>query len=496
MSDNATLTIENFECRIGLAGTINPGVVRDAVERVARDDLATALDRLELPEAGDAVYRLRHLQLELWTAVEAEPRQALAARWGRALGVALQRALQGDDPAQVVRFESPQAFTLHFLRDLVDGRAWHLWYYEEFAVLRLLPDERAALELLIHRPDWLLALLRELMGSGHGDRLLARWTAADLARLWAALGLRPAPATAHGLATVAPAWLRAGSQVALNGGTDEDARARDALRLWLAAPPHNVATMNAARLLIDVAALLRLTPAARGLLLMQSEFYPDLLAQIQSYNGLARLQGLTESAPGRAVLARAAEIVVRRESTGSGDARMLSSPAGSVFLLLGPLRELDLWQKWRDRDGEAAARRYLFIVALKALGDRRSLLFRDDRMLAAFAGLEEPPLATSGARPYAWLTPALEEALAAATALALRDFAALLPGFAGSSPAFLADKFLAHPATLLRGPDLWRVRLDGGPLRMVLRMAALPDRLSLPWLPLPLTCTVAEEVEP
>lgn len=493
MTGNPTLTIDRLNCRVRLAGGgINPGVVRDAIERAAGEELTAALAGLELPDQGDAVYRLRDLRLALWAAPGSEQDPALAARWAGAIGAALRRVLHSDDPARVVRFESPQAFTLHFLRDLIDGRAWNLWYYEEFAVLRLLPDARAALELLLSRPEWIVPLLRELMRGGHGARLLARWSAADLARLWAALGLRPAPATAAELAVVAPLWRSAPPL----GGTDDDARARDTFRLWLAAPIQDAATLNAARLLVDVAALGQLVPEARGVLLMQTEFYPHLIARLTARGALEWVGALPDSVAGRAVLAAAAEIVAPRAAGAADDALALHSPVGGVFLLLAVLPRLGLWEEWLAAAGEDTARRYLFVLALKALGDQLQPSHFGDRLLAAFAGLDEPPPAEPGAG-FGWLSPALDEMLSAATQRALRRFAALLPsGFADSSPAYLADRFLAHPAVLRRGQEEWQVRLEGGPLRMVLRMAPLPSQVRAPWLPLPVALLIDEESRP
>ncbi len=465
MTGNPTLTIDRLNCSVRLAGSVNPGVVRDAIERAAREELAAALAGLELPDEGDAVYRLRDLRLSLVAAPGAEPDEDLATRWGRAIGAALHQVLRNDDPARVVHFASPQAFTLHFLRDLSDGRAWNLWYYEEFAVLRLLPDAAAALELLLSRPEWIVALLRELMRDSRGARLLARWSATDLARLWAALGLRPAPPTDAGLAVVASLW-RAGA--ARGGATDEDARARDALRLWLAAPTTDAMTLNAARLLVDVAALVKLVPEVRGVLLMQTEFYPRLLERLAARGALGWLGPLTDSAPGRAMLARAAEAVTPITSAGQASDDALGSPVGGDFLLLAVLPGLGFWEQWLAADGEDAARRYLFVLALKTLGDRQEASHFDDRLLAAFAGLDEPPLAEPGPG-FAWLLPELDEMVSAAAALALHRFAALLPaGFEDSSPAYLADKFLTQPAVLRRRPDEWRVSyvprtgLEGG----------------------------------
>ena len=559
MPAETTLTVERLTCHVRVAeGQSNPGATRDALEQIARQELTAALGGLSLPleESEETVYRLRSLRMGLWLEAAPEARQATAARWSRAIAAAVIRDVQRGDPNQVMRFDSPHDYLLHLLRDLVDGRAWGLWYYQEFSLWRALPDERAALELLVQRPAWIASLLAALMQSGHAERLLARWQAADLARLWGALGYNFVLPSEGELMDGLDRHARAWDAVSLSGGADADGRARDTLLLWLSSSTRDERAYSLARAVVDLSALKRHGSAARGLQ-MESEFSSLLARRIaeRGTDGLLSVHSQVSS---------------------------FSSPVGAIALLALGLADLGLWETWIAHMPESEARRCLFAVALKALGSRRAPLRLSDPAPAALAGLETPPAADArltveqdtgpppwleelprlaarhhpahtwqlsaatsrdvnilrdetanqwlSARPassdplvgwaaglpdprppdassgakleaeaehlllgrrlgYPWLTPSLDAALAAAASLVLRRVAAWLPNFQASSPAYLATQFLAQPARWSPGG---RVSLDGGPLRLVLSLAALPERLSLPWLPQPLSFMLQE----
>ena len=90
---------------------------------------------------------------------------------------------------------------------------------------------------------------------------------------------------------------------------------------------------------------------------------------------------------------------------------------------------------------------------------------------------------------YPWLTPPLDANLSVVASLVLRRTAERLPGFGISSPAYLARQFLAQPASLALDSSGLTVRLGGGPLGVVLRLALLPDASEIPWLQYPLSLT-------
>jgi hypothetical protein len=556
------LTIQRLGCQISLpAGMEQPAAALDRLTRIAERDLAgvcaEALD--SLPDDGDAIYRIRRLHLALWVDLQGMSEADIARRWGRLLAGSVARTLHSGGPDAVMRFESPHHFVASFLRDLIDGQAWQRWYYDEFKLLQRLPTPQLAVQMLAARPAWLAPILHDLAATGHAERLVESWRQGEIEQLWAALGFAATPVLAGQADALTIAWRSA----ALSGGVDGDARARDRLRLWLHLAAHDRSLAQQAALaatlhaLVELAALLRSEPEMAPLLLMETEPYPALLRRIAA-GPLAETAGwlapLTASAGGRRALAQLLPLVEARPAARSAgatprpqteaaarrsglDALALASPVGSVFLLAPGLAELDLWRRWLDEQGEDAARRYLFTVALKALGRERAPLHLGDRMLAAFAGLAEPPAADlrlpaepdrpagawAGSLPavaarwypaharqwqaatveaeaqhlqlgqklgYPWLTPTLDAALSVVTSLALRRMAARLPRFDQASPAYLAHHFLAQPATLRTDQHAWTVQLSGGPLAVVLRMASLPDSIDLPWLPLPLRLTL------
>jgi hypothetical protein len=272
----------------------------------------------------------------------------------------------------------------------------------------------------------------------------------------------------------------------------------------------------------------------------------------------------------------------------------LTSPVGSIFLLAPALAETRLWEYWQAEHGEETARGFIFALALKALGRSRAPLYLDDVMLASFAGLDQPPVATSRTRAdtderpemwpaaipeiaarwypeidrdltedtaeglevirdnkasfwlaawpagtrdtvdaqaiyqmllarqsgsprrmtdaeqsaleaeaahfqlgrrvgFPWLTPSVDAALSTATSLVLRRTAARLPRMGQSSPSYLATQFLAQPATVHYDNVSATVELSGGPLGIVLRLAALPDWIHAPWLSRPVSLRVASD---
>jgi hypothetical protein len=579
------ITIDRLACEFNIPdGLENPASVADQLERIARHEIARACADAFAPLDDDAaVYRIRHIHLNLWIDTQAMTEADIAQRWGELLAQAITQAIRQGGAQQVMRFESPRQFVTAFLRDLLAGRAWSRWYCDEFRPLQRLPAQAVALQMCIARPDWIAPLLADL-----GDTLIERWTQADIAQLWDALNLpverarRASPDLLAELLALRP----------VSSGTTADARARDALRLWLALDrpqaardPRYIALIHT---LIDVLALLRTEPELSPLLAMRSPLYPALIRRIAASPLADVVEWLTAADPD--LLAQMAALPV--------ESAALVSPVGGVFLLLPALVEMGIWERWRADADDLTARRWLFAVALKALGHDRAPMLLGDALLAAFAGLDAPPLADArlplepdrppgawarslpdiaarwypthtrdlvagesggllilrdaaaghwleavetaqqdfekrhdpsdaaaghwlavgdwgnlgATRPptldeqtaldteaayfrlgqrlgYPWLTPSLDAALSAVTSLALRRTASRLPGFARSSAIYTARQFLATPAEF--DPDALALRLNGGPLGVVLSLAGLPWTVHAPWLEGPLALLVA-----
>ena len=243
------------------------------------------------------------------------------------------------------------------------------------------------------------------------------------------------------------------STLAVSGGVDASSRARDRLRLMLAVDASQSGTFTDRVLagvvgaVVDLTALLSLHPELEPVLAMESGLHPAAQRLVASGPLADAVPWLTQacaSAHGRKFLAQMTQVIAadstnhtlsafqpQHKSVGSSDrvrpsvstskdtdggsisgepaesdpsaseARPAfdrrpfrqSSSVGSIFLLAPALAELGIWDRWNDELGDETARRYLFILALKALGRERASLLLGDTALAAFAGLSEPPVA-------------------------------------------------------------------------------------------------------
>ena len=417
------LTIDRCACQYNIPNGIESvAAARDCLTRIVERDVPTICGAIvtSLPGDDEAVYRIRHLHLNLWVDLQGMSEAEITQRWGGLLAKAVMQAMQKGSSQQVRRFESPRHFITTFLKDLIDGRAWSCWYYEEFRLLQQLTVGAIAIQLLTARSAWISPILQDLSTTGHTPRLLERWNQGDIEQLWASLGFSPQPMTVLPSQSILGLL---GDLSALWKGTPRSrkavsvARARDRIRVWLAftethpnlAQNPEVASMIQA--LVDLAALLQTMPNLAPLLLMESGLYQAILRQIATGpvgDAVGWLVPLARTDQGRKYLARLAQIasagidlsIKQQVPISEAHTRAshpvlptLSSSVGSVFLLLLALVESGFWERWQHELGESLARRYLFIVALKALGREQAPMLLGDPVLATFAGLSEPPVA-------------------------------------------------------------------------------------------------------
>jgi hypothetical protein len=670
------LVIDRLACHINLPGGIEDAAsIAGRLERMARSDVAqVCAEHLDWPDEG-TVYRLRHLHLSLWLDKSSISTGKLSRRWGALLATAIMKSIRSGSARDLVRFPSPRHFVTAFLRDIVDGSGWGKWYYEEFNYLRRLPVGSVATQLLATHPAWIHPAMEELERTGHASRLLARMTANDLYRLWAALELplEPTPDLLLGTRIIEqstlPRLMSLWPSVPLSYGFDRRSRARDRFVMLLAANRVSIAESRGPELasiihaVVDLIALSRTAPDLAMVMMMRSPLYPQAVQRIASSpvgDALGWLTPMSRTQDGRTMLsalAEAASNIVRPRVLTNGDRSVLdpaarddpfpggtdsaeiitsdsdddrdhstqpldqsgrdsflpasdwnetgtaqprperilpalTSQVGSIFLLTPALIETRLWDHWLAERGEETARAFIYVLALKALGRSRALLYQSDPTIAAFAGLDRPPGVESrvavaddgypGAWPdelpkiasrwypeserdltmgiaeglrvlrdnrasywlaawpsenerlfdmsslnytdpsgqrrmarrmsddeqtefeaevnhlqlgrhigYPWLTPSLDAALSIAASLVLRRTAVRLPRMDQSSPSYLATQFLAQPATLRFHAAFDTVELSGGPLGIVLRLAALPEWIRAPWLPRPLSLNLA-----
>jgi hypothetical protein len=474
-------------------------LLRQRLDRAAAEHLAAALDGDALVDAaGDEVWLLRHLHVDLTVTADAVGRpEAVARAWSHQVRSALLAALQRGGDA-VVRFDSPAAWTARFAAEVAAGTAWDRWYLAAFSSLRPLPAGRAISEALLHGPGdaSVSSVLIELRRSGDLDRVLLALSPGDARRVIAAL-VPDGPMDASACRALARA-------VAAGGGV----RGPD--------DPHLPgATLRALAVALAPGGL---PPGAGGVagavivlgdLLRSCEQPAALVAMIRERRWAAALR-LAGAAPTGDVLAALEQLAVLAD----GDPGWLEDLASTVtsdpeaggitvatrfggLLLVWP-HVLDLWP---DPSPDAALHRLL--VAAELLGPEHVTALLRDPVLSRLCGLPGPPAPTRLAAARATVpvdalaTAAAEgpppdgghfggrdDAVTRFCALMLHRFAAGLPGFTHSSPGHLLRNFLDVPASLRVAVEGWRAQVDGPPLQVVLRMAGMTTLCyRLPWPP-------------
>lgn len=507
------LTIDRLTAHYFLpAGTPDTHSIQQRLDALVWQRLPAELNGRLQPPARDqtAVYRIRHLELNLWVDVAGMSDADIARRWSQLLLRAVSRALLVGADTEVVRFDDPAHFLAAFCADLLAGRAWSVdkgWVYAEFAPLRGLAVGQAVAYLLGARPELLLPVARRLQQSRQLEPLLRQMTRADVALLWQALGW----GEPEGIASAAQldVLLPRLRPVPLERG-GRDALARNLLRLFLAAAipqPELAAQSWVAAVSTHLAWLHQLWTARPAPFLWQALAAGEIA-------GIAPLQPLLDSldsdldAPrrwlqiamsnrqGRAYVARLAQNrqqITDNRQPSTDMTRSLATSFAGLALLLPFVRELG-WHELLDSAG-------LYQLLLRLVGRDHVPLAWGDGAAAWLAGVPDHLAEQARAQRIPWpdlaawaditelQTTADEAAMlgdwpgSGAALLLLRRFAAGLRGFAGSSPATLIRQFIHLPGQLHLSANALEVTILQAPLGVLLRMAHRDgDQGRLPWL--------------
>lgn len=229
------LTIANFEANYHLPqGTPDRMAVKERLDGVAAQLPVVLKDHLHSPPAEEtAVYRIRHIQLDLWLDSAGMTDSEMAQHWGRLLLHAIIQVLLYGGSDEVVRYNDHAHYLAAFLGDLLDGSAWSRWMYAEFSPLRGLPVGAVAAQLLAPRPELLVPVAEHLHRSQLLERLLQELSPADAALIWQrGLGFGPPEVGWHPPEDLLLAVLQiAGTNAALE--TTASGWHRNLLRLYL-----------------------------------------------------------------------------------------------------------------------------------------------------------------------------------------------------------------------------------------------------------------------
>ena len=511
----------------------------DVIETQLPEILATTLASM-LDRSGRDIWLIRRLDVELDLDVASVP-TTLARHWAAHIATALFHAMQSAG-SDVVHFASPAAQLARFLQDLAEGSVWQKWYHRPFEGLRALPVSSAVRTALLARPDVGLAALLSLPWPGRAH-IVEQLTAIDARRcgrglatrsgrptvdldaVYAALlaTLRQRPPELFAAGAVWPAALTLFLRVV---GDRPEARAPELADL-------TAAVVTLARCYRRHA--VREGQANQSSTALQAALHEGSISALTDAvppSDLQLLAPLLSGPPGRRQqLSRA----VRAAETASSAAGGLPATErvrrytdfGGLFMLLPLLQDMpwsDACSDWPDLGGCTATSVARYLCLIKVVGQARLLRAFRDPLWRDIAGIA-PSVQT--ASTAAWLTgltgaqleqfaavvadpppsqaptgtaqedalrelalppemcpvPTADRALGAATLALLRRCSHRLPGFSGSSPAYLFRNFLDVPARVDRQGDHFRVRLGRPPINAILAMTGLARaRFQLSWL--------------
>jgi hypothetical protein len=171
-------------------------VAEESLRRPAIHDVLRRIERSmaeELPEScalrlghwfdqsAEDVWLIRELNLTYTVDLSKPGAGDVAPEWSEQLAVRLAQVISrgADADEGVLYFASRAAYLVQFVLDLIAGRAWTKWYYEEFHSLAMLSPSRAIAESLTREPDVGARALAHLAEIGRLDEALQVLNAAD-----------------------------------------------------------------------------------------------------------------------------------------------------------------------------------------------------------------------------------------------------------------------------------------------------------------------------
>jgi hypothetical protein len=370
-----------------------------------------------LSVADPAVWRIRKLDVDFSLQGGLSPSDDVAQNWGQRMATDIHSVLdqekQGDS---VLRFPNGAAFVAQFVFDLVEGRAWEKWYYEEFADMRILSASQVVRSVLLRRDVLASQVILNLASSGRLEAVLPVLTESDAQTVYELCF--EGDSSAHpedGLEKWTGLVLELWNKFPLRAASHDGNRFRDALRLYGRTVTQFPLAGGDARMKMAIDGLLEL----RGIFsLIGSASQIDAIIQNLALGDFHNAAGLAHSAGAQnpnAALAFFAERMrgdvdwgaqvvavilgasyqqsfLTRQTISDGESFL--SSFGGIFLL-GPSFQALRFAELSDAVAEplescerssAVLRQF---TALKCLGSTRLADSADDPALRLFSGCEE-----------------------------------------------------------------------------------------------------------
>jgi hypothetical protein len=166
----------------------------ERLRRIVQSRVPAALERVLGPHlSSESLVFVRRVDLELVVDLGRADDDAIAAALSQRLARSLARALTGGPGDDIVVFESRVGFVASYVRDVIDGRADDLWYYDDFDGLRPLAKPARIAEAIVREPALALAVLMKLSAMRELRSVLDVLTRERAVQIWRALPLEPVP---------------------------------------------------------------------------------------------------------------------------------------------------------------------------------------------------------------------------------------------------------------------------------------------------------------
>jgi hypothetical protein len=444
-----TIRIQQFNAQYNVArNAIAPDssmTLQRRLDRVATDLLPRALDDqiVNSTDNNEPICFIQQMEVNLTLDPTHLDDRQLAAIWADALYKGILQALSHPDNSVLI-FQTRGEFLASFLEDLLWGRAWDYWYYEEFDSLRPKSLNQVALSVLLEDGDTGRDALQEVTRRGSLERLLAILSDREVEIVADRCLVPPSPRVI--LPNTLPVWIENLRSLFRSGLTLTFTLSRDMMRLYLnllRQHPELGPDVNLARFLRDVLQLRQTIVAMndRSAFLSylesdnwtaresdnwtarESDNWTARLNQLGRGNGQQLLMSLMRELTGGEVVALLRDLQVE---TPQPISQRVVTPYGGIFLLVGAIADLELdrflqHSPYPEPEGISKMRILLWAIALQCLGYENAIQAKRDRGLAVFAGLSKVPELTQLQHYVEMFAPAIHTAFIQQFQIHLRE---------------------------------------------------------------------------
>ncbi len=540
-----TLRIHQFNAEYNIPRSLdNSSYLQRRLDHIAQEYLTAALEnQLQNFKPDEVIIFIEQMEVNLTLDLSQIDDGKIAKNWAKNLLAAINKIIsqQGNS---VIIFPNRGDFIASFLKDLLHGKAWDYWYYQEFDFLQSFSLGEAILTVLVEDGDTGRDALLELTRWDSLDLLLRTLSDSQVDTIVNQCILPPSPRVI--LLSTFPVWVQRVRALLDRGFILTYQQSRDVTRLYLnllRQHPELGPDVNLARFINDLLQLRenisKMTNQVEFISNLQSENWNVAFSFLDKArnSGQQLLTNLMRETTGKEVInlllslqLETKELAVNQRKKTPANRRIFTD-FGGIFLLIAAIIDLKIYEflqncPYPQSQVIPKANLLLWLIALQCLGKLDSQQAMSDTGLALFAGFAQPPQLEISQNYPASLTPEIHAAFTEAFAeylreilkqpslfryrhtlasapvmnslisdlqwdcalgnvssIILRGFMDKLGAFADSSPEYLRRNFLESQAEIEIACDEIKVSFITCPLQMVLRMAGFDSNTwEVPWL--------------